>query len=96
VERTTIPHADFDDPECCGCLAVIVRDGIAEFTCNECGAVVACAREADLSAALHALELSVGVATAICPHCRYPHLVVGLSTVKAFVCERCGAGVTVR
>jgi len=44
--ETAIPHSEFDDPDCYGCLAPVGRAGfIVDFVCNECGAVVACARE---------------------------------------------------
>jgi hypothetical protein len=42
--ETAIPHSEFDDPDCWGCLNVIGRTGFfVDFICNECGAVVACA-----------------------------------------------------
>lgn len=91
---TTIPHAAFDGPDCCGCLKAIGRTGlIVDFVCNECGAVIACSRAEDVEAAIHSLELSGAVATAICPHCDAANLVVGLSRVHAFVCQGCGKGV---
>jgi len=67
VIETTISHSEFDDPGCCGCLNVVGRAGMfVEFVCNECGAVVACARVDDTEAAIHALELNCPVATAAC------------------------------
>jgi hypothetical protein len=37
---TTIPHSNFGDPECCGCLTAVIRDDLAVISCNECAAVV--------------------------------------------------------
>lgn len=93
---TTIPHSEFDDPDCWGCLNVVGRAGMfVEFVCNECGAVIACAREENMEAAIHALELNSPVATAVCPHCDSTNVVVGISTLLAYVCENCGESVTV-
>lgn len=91
---TTIPHSEFNDPNCCGCLNVVGRAGMfVEFVCNECGSVIACAREQDMEAAIHALELNCPVATAVCPHCDFTNAVVGLSTPLAYVCQNCGESV---
>lgn len=88
---TTIPHSDFDDPECCGCLSVVGRTGMtADFVCSECGAIVACARLDDTEAAIHTLELNAGATTALCGHCGSMNIIVGLSRAYAFVCKRCG------
>jgi hypothetical protein len=93
--ETTIPHSEFDDPDCWGFLNAVGRSGfIVDFVCNECGAVVACAREQDVEAAIHALGLNCPVATSVCPHCNFTNVVVGVSTLLAYVCENCGESVT--
>ncbi len=51
VIGTGIPHADFGDPDCCGCLNGIIQDQsayVAYIACNECGAVVRTVMAADL------------------------------------------------
>jgi len=74
---TTIPHSEFDDPDCCGCLNVIGRTRMfVEFVCNECGAVVACAGEEDMEAAIHVLELNCPVTTSVCPRCDFTNVIV--------------------
>src|ERR1035438_5793132 len=37
---TTLPHSDFGDPECCGCLNGVIRGDQADIVCNECGTVL--------------------------------------------------------
>jgi hypothetical protein len=34
---TTIPHSEFGDPNCCGCLNGFIIGDMAEIVCNECG-----------------------------------------------------------
>src|SRR3569623_793078 len=59
-----------------------------EFVCNDCGTVVACAREEHIEAAIHALELNCPVATAGCPHCDFTNVVVGpLNTACLYLPE---------
>lgn len=94
--ETTIPHSEFDDPDCFGYLSVVGREGlVVDFVCNECGAVIACARIGHVDAAIHALELNGPLASAICPHCGLVNLFPGFSAVLAYTCEHCGLGVTV-
>jgi hypothetical protein len=38
--ETTLPHSDFVDPECCGCLNGVIRGEQADIVCNECGTVL--------------------------------------------------------
>jgi ribosomal protein S27E len=37
---TALPHSEFGDPECCGCLNGFVRGDHADIICNECSTVV--------------------------------------------------------
>jgi hypothetical protein len=65
----TIPHSDFGDPECCGCLTAVVRDDLAVISCNECGAVVRTVPKAELQHTLDEMESKLDPAIAICRHC---------------------------
>jgi len=38
--ETTLPHSDFGDPDCCGCLSGVIRGDQADIVCNECGTVL--------------------------------------------------------
>src|SRR5712671_2325448 len=40
VVGTILPHSDFGDPECCGCLNAVVHGDQADVVCNECGAIL--------------------------------------------------------
>ena len=48
IVGTTLPHADFGDPDCCGCLNGIIRGDHADIVCNECDTVVHTVPTADL------------------------------------------------
>src|SRR4051794_3328483 len=37
---TTIPHSEFGDPLCCGCLYGALNGNHADIACNECDAVI--------------------------------------------------------
>src|SRR5882762_5603126 len=37
---TLLPHSEFGDHHCCGCLDAIFRGVDADIVCNECGQVV--------------------------------------------------------
>jgi hypothetical protein len=90
VRATVIPHSDFGDAECCGCLCGIVQGEDAEVVCNECGIVVRRVRAAELDKTLNEMELSLEVASAMCQHCGSVNLVPGFSQILAFVCQNCG------
>jgi len=62
---TTIPHSDFRDPDCCGCLKGIVRGDIALIECNECSAIIRTVAAADLEKTLREMELSLDIASAV-------------------------------
>jgi ribosomal protein S27AE len=95
VIATTLPHSDFGDPDCCGCLNGIAYGGQAVIVCNECLAEVQTVPVAELEQTLHEMELSLDVATAECPHCGAIYIAPGFSELLAFVCDQCGHGVTV-
>ena len=88
-----IPHSDFGDPECCGCLFGVVQGDPAEIVCNECLVVVRRVPASDLRRTLDEMELAGDVARALCPHCGATHLAPGFSRLKAFVCDNCGKAV---
>jgi hypothetical protein len=88
-----IPHSNFGDPECCGCLFGVVQGDLAEIVCNECLVVVRRVPVSDLRRTLDEMELAGDVASALCPHCGATHLVPGFSTLMAFVCDYCGKAV---
>jgi hypothetical protein len=60
VTATFLPHSDFGDPECCGCLFGITQGGQEGFIgCNECDAVVRVVPANELQAALTEMQLSL-------------------------------------
>ena len=95
ISHTTIPHSGFGDPDCCGCLNGITHKSQAVIVCNECNKIVRFVLAAELEQTLHAMELSLDVATARCPHCGAVDIAPGFSELLAFVCPSCGAGVMV-
>jgi hypothetical protein len=95
VVGTFLPHADFGDPECCGCLNGVIRADHADIVCNDCGAVVRTVPLNDLEKTLNEMELKLDLATAKCPHCQSVNLFPGFSRMLAFVCQTCGKGVSI-
>jgi hypothetical protein len=90
-----IPHADFGDPDCCGCVFGVVRGDQADIRCNECDALICTVPAPDLERTLTEMELNGEIASAICPHCGAAHLAPGFSRLIAFVCMDCGRGVRI-
>jgi hypothetical protein len=89
VIGTILPHSSFGDENCCGCLNGIVRGRQAEITCNECQTVVQTVPASDLQSTLNRMELSLDIASALCPYCGAAHLAPGFSELLAFVCDKC-------
>jgi ribosomal protein S27E len=87
---TTIPHSDFGDPECWGCLNGIIRGEIAVIECNECGTIIRTVAAGELQKALHEMELTLDIASAACVHCGAVHLRPCLSRLLVFTSEECG------
>ena len=52
----TIPHSDFGDPECCGCLVGVVQGDVAVISCNTCRAVVRTVPTTELQHTLDEME----------------------------------------
>jgi hypothetical protein len=88
-----IPHSEFGDSDCCGCLFGVTQGDLAKIVCNECLAVVRTVPASDLQRALDAMEVEGDVAIAVCPHCDATHLAPGFSRLIAFVCDNCGKAV---
>ena len=77
--ETTLPHSDFGDPECCGCLNGVIRGDQADIVCNECGTVLRTVPVANVGQTLTELELTLEVASEMCPHCGSVNLFPGFS-----------------
>jgi hypothetical protein len=93
--ETVFAHADFGDPDCCGCLRAVIHEREAAIVCNECGRVVRTVAVASLQRTLDDMELSLDVCTDICPHCRMVNVFPGLSNVAAYVCPQCGRSISI-
>jgi hypothetical protein len=35
-----VAHSGTGDPDCCGCIFPVFREGVADITCNECGTII--------------------------------------------------------
>jgi ribosomal protein S27E len=73
----------------------IGRGSQADIVCNECGEIVRTVPATELQQTLCHMVLTLDVASARCPHCAAVHLVPGFSKLLAFICDECGATVTV-
>jgi ribosomal protein S27E len=61
---TLIPHSEFGAVNCCGCLAGMQVEELAEIVCNECGSLIAYV-VGDLRQALNELESRLALANAL-------------------------------
>ena len=91
--ETTLPHSDFGDPDCCGCLNGVLRGDQADIVCNECGTVLRTVPVANVGQTLTELEITLEVASEMCPHCGSVNLFPGFSKMLAFICRQCGKAV---
>ena len=91
--ETTLPHSDFGDPECCGCLNGVIRGDQADIVCNECGTVLRTVPAANVGQTITELEITLDVASEMCPHCGSVNLFPGFSKMLAFTCRQCGKAV---
>ena len=87
-----LAHADFGNPDCCGCIFPLNRGEEADIACNECVAIVRTVLSADLRATLDEMESQLVVASTICQYCGAVNLFPGFSRMMAFVCHECGQG----
>src|SRR6266849_7752656 len=76
--ETTLPHSDFGDPDCCGCLNGVIRGDQADIVCNECGTVLRTVHATNVGQTLTELEITLEVASEMCPHCGSVNLFPGL------------------
>ena len=82
--ETILPHSDFGDLECCGCLNGVIRGDQADIVCNECGTVLRTVPAANIGQTLTELEITLEVASEMCPHCGSVNLFPGFSRMLAF------------
>ena len=87
---TMLPHADFGDPDCCGCLNGVIRGHQADIVCNECAAVIRTVPVADLQRTLDTMELALNSCTELCQHCGKVNVFPGFSRMTVFTCRECG------
>jgi hypothetical protein len=86
-----MPHSNFGDPDCCGCLDAIFRGYDADITCNECRQVIRTVLGTDLQRTLDEMELTLNVCSEMCPKCRKINLFPGFSRVLVYRCQECRA-----
>jgi Zn finger protein HypA/HybF involved in hydrogenase expression len=96
IVRTVIPHADYGDPDCWGCLNAVLNGDTAKVFCNLCDATVRIVAAADLQRTLDEMQLALDVATAKCPSCEAVHVASGFSELIAFKCDNCGRTVKLK
>jgi hypothetical protein len=82
--ETTLPHSDFGDPDCCGCLNGVIRGDQADIVCNECGTVLRTVPAANVGQTLTELEITLEVASEMCSHRGSMNLFPGFSKMIAF------------
>jgi hypothetical protein len=91
-----IPHSEHGEPHCPGFVFAIPRaGGVADFRCNDCGAVVCTVPLNYVAATILAMRMDGGEGVAlICPHCNEMNEFQGYTEMFAFDCRDCGEGVT--
>ena len=52
-----IPHSDFGNADCCGCLFGVSRGDQSDIVCNECDVIVRTVPVTDLARTLREMEL---------------------------------------
>jgi hypothetical protein len=87
---TTLPHSEFGDPECCGCLDGHVRGDESDIICNECGVLIGTVPTKNLEKALNDMELTLDFCTQICRHCGKASVISGFTMMLAYTCQECG------
>jgi hypothetical protein len=85
-----LPHSEFGDPECPGLFFPVVNGEQAEITCNDCGLILKSVPAADVRRTLDEMQLTLAVASEICPHCGSVNLFPGFDRMFAFTCRSCG------
>ena len=79
------------------CLATrpVLRGDQVDIVCNECDAVLRTVPVAEIRRTLDEMELSLDVASELCPECGSVNLFPGFSRMLAFRCRECGEGVKI-
>jgi hypothetical protein len=91
-----IPHSENGEPHCPGLLFAVPREGVADFECNDCGAVVFAVPLAEVPTAIQDMRVDSGDGVALfCPHCGETNEFPGHSEMFTFTCSHCGKGVVV-
>ena len=63
IVEPTLPHSEFGDPDCCGCLIGVIRGEEANIACNECLAVIRSVPTGDLQRTFDLMELTLNIAS---------------------------------
>jgi hypothetical protein len=87
---TTLPHSEFGDPECCGCLDAFIHGDVSEIICKECDSLIRTVPTADLEMTLSEMELTLDFCSEKCPHCYSVNLISGFSQMSAYTFKNCG------
>jgi phage FluMu protein Com len=90
-----VPHSDFGDEECCGCLYPVEHGDQVDLVCNECGALIQTVSITEVEPTLLRMAMSQGFFTATCPHCGALNTFPGFTSIEAYICKECGEGVSV-
>jgi hypothetical protein len=93
IVETLLPHSEFGDEDCCGCFIGVVKGDLATIECNECLAVIKTVPVSDLRRTFDEMELTLDVASEICPKCGAANLFPRFSKILAYTCRECGKGV---
>ena len=95
VTATWLPHSEFGDPHCPGFLAGVIRGDRVYIECNDCDDVIRTLPAADLQRTFDEMELTLDVATEMCPHCNAVNVFTGFSKMFGFTCKQCGKAVMI-
>jgi len=94
-ELPIVPHSEFGDKECCGCLIVVERGSQAGLVCNECARWSGSCPLPLWNKRLLEMAMARGLCSAICPHCGGLNTFPGWSSLQAHICRECGEGVVI-
>ena len=90
-----IPHADWGDPDCCGCMFPVQRGAVTDLICNECEAVIRTVGSAETTRTIAEMSLKNAFADTVCPHCGSVNLLGGFDKVLVYTCRSCGRAVSI-
>jgi hypothetical protein len=91
-----VPHADYGDPDCCGIIMAAGRGDQTDLMCNECGFIIQTVPAVEAEPMLLRMALSGGFCSEICPHCEELNSFPGFTSMEAYTCRHCRAGVIVQ